>query len=242
MKSAIKTIALLAILSVFTVAQQPVAPASSATPSTQAVATDPNTPTREQIFELLDAMQMRKLMQDMMDNIIPSMMRNMAQQQMQGATVNMNEKQKTMFVEGMTKIESDTMKGIAIDDFLDVFVPIYQKHFTTSDVNALIAFYHTPAGTKLVTQQGTIAQEGMEATNQMMNRRMGDLQAQMMPKVVELLKQVEAAADKAPAKPAATGAATGSAKTAPKSPAATAKKPATTSSTPATTKPPDKQQ
>ncbi len=46
---------------------------------------------------------------------------------------------------------------------LDTIVPLYAKHFTKSDLNALIDFYTSPAGRKLAEKQPLILQESMMA-------------------------------------------------------------------------------
>jgi hypothetical protein len=51
--------------------------------------------------------------------------------------------------------------------FEDVFTPVYMKHFDEEDIDAIIAFYKTPAGKKLIAERPSLmkdaAQEGMTA-------------------------------------------------------------------------------
>lgn len=49
------------------------------------------------------------------------------------------------------------------DDFVEIIVPIYAKHYTREDIKGLIAFYKTPLGKKVIDKQGLIAQESMAA-------------------------------------------------------------------------------
>jgi hypothetical protein len=46
---------------------------------------------------------------------------------------------------------------------LDTIVPLYAKHFSKSELNALIDFYTSPAGKKLAEKQPLILQESMMA-------------------------------------------------------------------------------
>ena len=48
-------------------------------------------------------------------------------------------------------------------DLVDTIVPIYAKYFTHEDILALLAFYDTPAGKKLIANQPAILQESMAA-------------------------------------------------------------------------------
>ena len=43
--------------------------------------------------------------------------------------------------------------GISMDDLIRDVVPVYQRHLTRSDVEALIAFYSSPVGQKLRREQ-----------------------------------------------------------------------------------------
>jgi hypothetical protein len=52
---------------------------------------------------------------------------------------------------------------VRAEDLLDLCVPIYAKHFSEDDVRAVIAFYETPAGKRLVKAQPLIMQESMQA-------------------------------------------------------------------------------
>ena len=47
--------------------------------------------------------------------------------------------------------------------FVELGVPIYDKHFTHDEIRELIAFYQTPIGRKLTSELPAITQESMEA-------------------------------------------------------------------------------
>lgn len=54
-------------------------------------------------------------------------------------------------------------KEIATDDLTKLIIPIYDKYFTESDLDALIAFYSTPAGIKVRDATPLITREAMAA-------------------------------------------------------------------------------
>jgi len=56
------------------------------------------------------------------------------------------------------KAEMDIM---ASDDFINMLVPVYQKHLTEAELKAVIAFYETPAGKKYAAEIPLITQESM---------------------------------------------------------------------------------
>lgn len=47
------------------------------------------------------------------------------------------------------------------DELEDLIIPVYQKHLTEADVEALNAFYQTPAGRKLISIQPDIMRESL---------------------------------------------------------------------------------
>lgn len=53
------------------------------------------------------------------------------------------------------------------DRLVDMYVPIYRKHFTIKDLRKLIAFYKSPAGRKLAEATPEMTVEGMQAGQQL---------------------------------------------------------------------------
>jgi uncharacterized protein len=54
-------------------------------------------------------------------------------------------------------------KEMAADDLTNLIIPIYDKYFTESDLDALIVFYSTPAGIKIRDATPLITKEAMAA-------------------------------------------------------------------------------
>jgi hypothetical protein len=48
------------------------------------------------------------------------------------------------------------------DELLEKMVPLYAKHFTEADLDALLAFYRSPIGRKTVDAMPALMQESME--------------------------------------------------------------------------------
>lgn len=53
------------------------------------------------------------------------------------------------------------MKEVNPEDLVNLIVPLYQKHLTEEDVQATLAFYRSPAGTRLVQALPAIMQESI---------------------------------------------------------------------------------
>lgn len=49
------------------------------------------------------------------------------------------------------------------DDIIKITIPIYQKHFSDSDIEQLLSFYATPVGKKMIEKNPIIYQEANAA-------------------------------------------------------------------------------
>jgi uncharacterized protein len=56
--------------------------------------------------------------------------------------------------------------GLSSDRLVSMIVPIYDKHFTEEDIKAMIAFYESPVGKKMIEKLPLIMQESMVAGQQ----------------------------------------------------------------------------
>jgi hypothetical protein len=57
-------------------------------------------------------------------------------------------------------------KEVSADDFIDLIVPVYARHFSDEEVKELIKFYQSPIGQKLVREQPLMMRELMIAGQQ----------------------------------------------------------------------------
>ena len=48
-------------------------------------------------------------------------------------------------------------------DLIELVVPVYDRHFTVSELNDMITFYQTPTGQKVISTMPAILQESMAA-------------------------------------------------------------------------------
>ncbi|WP_313376747.1 DUF2059 domain-containing protein [Chishuiella sp.] len=61
------------------------------------------------------------------------------------------------------KFWDDFSKEIKSANMLDIILPIYDKYFTEEDIDAIIAFYSTPSGKKMITNLPNITEDSMLA-------------------------------------------------------------------------------
>jgi hypothetical protein len=120
---------------------------------------DSNAPaTREDIQSYLNVMHAHEMMAQMADSMSKPMHEMIHQQYIKD-----KDKLPADFEERMNKIMDSMFKEMPWDQMLGAEVPIYQKHFTKGDVNALIAFYSSPTGQKMMRELPEIMSETMQS-------------------------------------------------------------------------------
>ena len=93
-------------------------------------------------------------------------------------------------------MEVENSKSLDLDGMLDDLIPVYQKHLTKPDIDAMIAFYATPTGQKLMREQPQMAAESMQAVSGRMQKSMDEMMRQ-----VEKMSKEDKSADKPSVKP-----------------------------------------
>ncbi|HVO61772.1 MAG TPA: DUF2059 domain-containing protein [Terriglobales bacterium] len=135
---------------------------------------------REQILKLFEVMHIRQQMR--------VMMQGMAKQQSALVRDSIKQRYPQITEDEMMHLSDfmvDTMKDFPVDGMLDDMIPVYQKHLTQPDVEAMIAFYSSPTGQKLMQEMPAMTSEGMQAAYPRMQREM----EQVMQRVEERMKQ-----------------------------------------------------
>ncbi len=100
-------------------------------------------PTEESVRELLDKTKAGEAAVQMVSQMMPSM--------------------KVMAPGAPQEFWDSIEKEFNAESFIKLVIPIYQKHLTQADIDAINAFYDTPAGKNLIEKQGIIMQESMAA-------------------------------------------------------------------------------
>jgi len=126
---------------------------------------------------------MKSTMAAAMDNIRPTLARNLPPGEYQGKLID-------LFIERF-------QQKVKVDDIVELIIPIYDKYLSMEDVDALTKFYQTPAGKKALT---TMTQVMVECAN--VSQKYGeDAGRQAMIEVIaehpEIQKAIEEAGKKA---------------------------------------------
>jgi hypothetical protein len=153
-------IVILSSLSAAQTARVSKTPANTQTQTKAAKAADNgNVASREQIMKLLDLLQVPDSLALTLDA--------MKEQMKIGALQVFREKVENPSPEQINSVNAivdDEFKKIGMEDLIKDVVPIYQKHLSRSDVEAVIRFYSSPVGQKIRREQPAMARESLQAT------------------------------------------------------------------------------
>lgn len=150
---------MLAALPVF--AQQSGAPAAQ-TQSKQTAALPADAPSREEVLKLFEMLEIRKTM-DAVFKAAKQQSREIAEQMIQEKIPETTPEQRKQFEQVLDEVFADAMGPKLMDEMLEETVPVYQRHLTKSDLQAMMAFYSSPVGQKLLREQPAMVQESMQA-------------------------------------------------------------------------------
>ena len=79
-----------------------------------------------------------------------------------------------------------------VDEMLEAMIPTYQKHLTEGDLEAILAFYSSPVGQKLLREQPAMMQEGMQIGGEIGRRRLSSMMKQMDESIAKLAEEEQA--------------------------------------------------
>jgi len=146
--------------------------------------TDNAPATREDIQKYLDVMHSHDMMAQMMNAMTPSLHKMVHDQYLKD-----QDKLPADFEERTNKMMDDMFHNMPFDDMTAAMVPIYQRHLTKGDVNALLAFYSSPTGQKMLHDLPAIMSESMQAMQPIMQKYMESVRQRVNDEFAEALKQ-----------------------------------------------------
>jgi hypothetical protein len=150
--------------------------------------TSADTPaTKEDIERYLKVMHSREMMAQMVEAMSKPLHQMIHEQYIKD-----KDKLPADFETKMNKQMDDTMKSFPWDEVLESMVPVYQKHFTKGDVDALVVFYGSPTGQKMLREMPAIMGEAMQAMMPLMRKHIDGMAERMQQQVAEMIKESEA--------------------------------------------------
>jgi hypothetical protein len=148
---------------------------------------DANAPaTREDVEKYLAAINSHQMMAQMMDAMAKPMHQMVHDQYLKD-----KDKLPADFEERTTKMLDDSFRDMPFDQMMQATVPIYQKHLTKGDIDALVAFYSSPTGQKMLRELPAIMGETMQAMMPSMEKYMETVRQKIDEQFAQALKQSE---------------------------------------------------
>ena len=125
------------------------------------------TPSREEVQEFLDLMQIRPRLVQMLDG--------MRAAEKKGAEEGFKHSLPNATPEQLAKVDAladQAFVDFPIDDIIAAIVPIYQRHLTKTDLEAVVKFYKSPPGQRILKELPAMMAEGMQAGQDIMMKRL----------------------------------------------------------------------
>jgi len=160
-------------------AQQPTAPPAPAT--------------RADILRLFDVMETDQQVRDIMQQVMAesrALSRNAIKQRHPDLTGEE--------LDRMDKESETIARNFPVKEIIQDMVPVYQKHLNKADVAAMIAFYSSPTGKKLLREMPAISAEGMQAVYPRLQKNIDDILRRAEEQVEEHQPPATARPPKAP--------------------------------------------
>jgi uncharacterized protein len=168
MKRRFVPLALILFVSSVVFAQQP-APSPGDAPAS-----------KQDIQQLFEVMQIHQQMRQVMD----------AMMKQQSAMIHETLKNRypqtsAERISRADQLISETIKNMPMDAILDDMIPIYQRHFSKTDIDAMSTFYASPTGQKMMKEMPVLTTEAMQASYARMQKQMDA----MMQRAEQIVKE-----------------------------------------------------
>jgi hypothetical protein len=146
--------------------------------SAQAAASAVDQSTRDEVVRFMELMQVRSQMMTIM-NASEGQQKRIAEQSFKQTHPNATPQQLQRTDQMIDTTMKEMTSGGMIDEMIDAIVPIYQRHFSKADLDAILAFYTSPVGQKMQNENPAIAQESMQAVGDIVSKRLPELTQKM---------------------------------------------------------------
>jgi hypothetical protein len=142
--------------------------------------------TKEDVERYLDAIHSHDMMKQMMAAMAKPMHQLVHEQYLKD-----KDKLPADFEERTNKLMDDMFQAMPFDEMMQAMVPVYQKHLTKGDIDALVAFYSSPTGEKMLREMPALMGESMQAMMPIMQKYMDTMKQRIEEERVAALKESE---------------------------------------------------
>jgi hypothetical protein len=143
--------------------------------------------TKEDVQKYLDVMHSREMMVQMVDAMSKPMHQMIHEQYLKD-----KDKLPADFETRMNKMMDDMMKSFPWDEMLQSMVPVYQKHLTKGDIDALVAFYGAPTGQKILRELPVITAEAMQSMMPLLRKQTEAMTQRVQQEIAQMIRDPKA--------------------------------------------------
>jgi uncharacterized protein len=147
---------------------------------------------KEDVQHYLEVMHSREMMQNMLSAMTKQM------HQMTHEQVLKEKNLPADFEARMDKMMDDLLKDFPYEAIEEAMVPVYQKHFTKAEIDALVAFYTAPTGQKILKEMPEVTAEAMQASSGIVRKMMSDAQERLQSEIAQARKENDGSQKKEP--------------------------------------------
>jgi len=138
-------------------------------------ATPPDAPaSRDDILKLFDVMQIRQQMRSVMDEMLKQQ-KDLAHEMIRKRYPQTSAAKIAEF----DRVMEESMREFPVDALLDDMIPVYIKHLTKADADAMSSFYSSPTGKKLLREMPAMTTEAMQVAYGRMEQQRDTLQKRL---------------------------------------------------------------
>lgn len=117
-----------------------------------------NAASKEDVQRLFNVMSSKDQIRHMMEQMF-AQMKALNREQMKKREPGLSEEE----LSRMDRGSDELVRDFPIDEMMNAMIPVYQRHFSKSDINGLMAFYSSPTGQKFLREMPAVTAESMQA-------------------------------------------------------------------------------
>jgi hypothetical protein len=118
----------------------------------------PDAASKEDVKKLFDVMASREQMAQVMQKVF-AQMRTLNRDEIKKRHPDVTAEQ----LANMDRQSEELLKNFPLDEMLRDMIPIYQRHFTKTEIDALSVFFSSPAGQKYLHEIPAVSAETLRA-------------------------------------------------------------------------------
>src|SRR6202167_6427759 len=142
------------------------------------------------VERFLDAMHTRDMTKSMMNAMTVQMHKMVHEQVLKQPNLPADSEER------LNKLTDSVYKEMPVDELIDVMIPVYQKHFTKGDMDALVAFYSSPTGEKMVKEMRAFISDSIQAASGILQEMMAKMTQRVNDEIAQMQKSDDGKSNK----------------------------------------------